>query len=227
MRPGKLQFEESYAIPNTEEFKHFWEMVYTALSSMKIYSPVRRKIETYINPYFGYFGYRVHPVTQEVRYFHGGISLELKHGRKITPILPGVLEYSGYGATNGYYVLLSHPDIRTEDGYILHSMYCHLKKPQVRFNSYQKMLREISLGSYPEIPVPVDRVLGTASTTGLSREHHPGLYLQISLRKFNEKPIVIDPLRLYSMSSKENITHDLVNPDDIQKLFSKKKNTKR
>ena len=66
------------------------------------------------------------------------ISLDLKSGRNIYPVLPGILEYSGYGAVNGHYILLSHPQIQTEDGYILHSMYCHLKKPLVKFNSYQK-----------------------------------------------------------------------------------------
>ena len=149
------------------------------------------------------------------------MSLDLKAGRKIHPVLPGVLEYSGYGAVNGYYVLLSHPHIQTEDGYVLHSMYCHLKKPLVKFNSYQKMLREISLGSYPTIEIDTKTILGLASTSGLSREHHPGLFLQLSFRKFDQTPIVIDPIRAYQTDTITNSTSDMLDQKSIEKLFSK------
>lgn len=218
-RPGRPSFEEPCLIPN-ETDSDFWESVYSTLRSLKFHSPVIRKIRSYINPIFGFFGFRVHPVTEESRYFHVGVSLDLKNNRKIYPIASGILEYAGYGAVNGHYVLLSHPDVMNEDGYILHSMYCHLKKPLVHFNSYQKMLREISLGSYPLIAVSADTILGTAATSGLSREHHPGIYLQISFRKYNEIPITIDPLRIYQHKKGSNSSEHIISPDEIKKILA-------
>ena len=220
-RPNRPSFEELYMTPDTENYKQFWDKVYDYIFSLKLHSPVLRDIKKYINPLFGYFGFRIHPVTKEPRYFHVGVSLDLKPGRKIHSVLPGILEYSGYGAVNGYYVLLSHPQIQTEDGYVLHSMYCHLKKPLIKFNSYQKMLREISLGSYPIIEIETKTVLGVASTTGVSRDNHAGLYLQLSFRKFDETPIVIDPLRAYSEKSIENKTAKYIDQVKINKLFNK------
>lgn len=218
-RPHRPSFEEAYVVPHKDE-KAFWNNMYKILRDVKIYSPVRCDIKKCINPLSGYFGYRVHPVTKESRYFHVGLSLDVPSGHKIYPVLPGVLEYSGYGAVNGYYVLLSHPHIQTEDGYVLHTMYCHLKKPLVRFNSYQKMLREISLGSHPQISIDTQTVLGVASTTGLSRDHHPGLYFQVSFRKFDQTPIVIDPWRLYYARAKENTTAEITNIKKIDELFN-------
>lgn len=221
-RPSRPDFEELYRIPDQDRHQEFWHDVYDHLRSLQIHSPVRRDVLNYIDSRFGYFGLRVHPVTREPQYFHVGISLALKAGRKIYPVADGVLEYSGYGAVNGHYVLLSHPDIKTEDGYVLHSMYCHLKKPLVKFNSYQKMLREISLGSYPEISIAKKTILGLASTTGLSRDNHPGVYLQLSFRKFNETPIVLDPVRFYHDSVQQNATADITDTDEIARLFEKK-----
>lgn len=223
LRPNRPSFEELYRVPNIDDHDDFWEKMYDYISSLKFHSPVGSNIEKYTNKDFGYFGYRVHPVTKEPRYFHVGVSLELETGAEIQPILPGVLEYSGYGAVNGYYVLLSHPQIQTEDGYILHSMYCHLKKPLVRFNSYQKMLREISLGSYPIIEIDTKTILGNASTTGIAREHHPGLYLQLSFRKLDQTPIVIDPMRAYTDKSYVNNTADIIDQETINTLFENKK----
>ena len=217
-RPNKPDFEELYLIPDTEHHM-FWDSMYSTLRDLQIYSPVRENIQNFINPLYGYFGFRVHPVTREARYFNAGLSLDLSAGQEIYPVLPGILEYSGYGAVNGYYVLLSHPQIQTEDGYVLHTMYCHLKKPLIKFNSYQKMLREISLHSYPEVNVSKDTLLGLASTSGISREQYPGLYLQFSFRKFDQKPITINPFLLYFNHSPENDTANLVNQDLINELF--------
>jgi len=219
-RPNRPTFEEKYRIPDSKQTE-FWDKVYTFLFAANFSSPVKRNIASYINPLFGYFGFRAHPVTLASRYFHVGVSLDLQHGRKIYPARKGVLQYAGYGAINGYYVLLSHPDIVTEDGYVFHTMYCHLKKTHVGFNSYQKMLRKISLNSYPIIPVDTKKILGTASTSGVSRENHPGLYLQCSFRKDGETPIVIDPYRLYYTNVKINETADMIDQDHIKELFEK------
>lgn len=222
-RPNRIEFEETYRIPDSEYHADFWESVYAFMYAIKLRSPVRRDIEKYINPLFGYFGFRVHPVTQKTRYFHTGVSLDIQFGRKIYPVAKGVLEYSGYGAINGHYVLLSHPEIQTEDGYVLHSMYCHLKKPLIKFNSYQKMLREISLGSHPIIEIEPDQVLGLASTSGLSRDNFPGIYLQLSFRKFNTTPIVIDPMRVYHSYTKINTSAEITDPEIVTTLFKDKK----
>jgi hypothetical protein len=221
-RPNRPQFEESYLVPDKENNKDFWNQIYAHILSLKLQSPVEQAIKKYINSDFGYFGFRVHPVTRESRYFHAGVSLDLVSGHNIYPVLPGVLEYSGYGAINGYYVLLSHPEIQTQDGYILHSMYCHLKKPLVKFNSYEKMLREISLGSYPLRPINIKTILGVASTTGVSRENKPGIYLQFSFRKFDTTPIVIDPLRAYLKKTYQNTSADIVDQKSIDKILNKK-----
>lgn len=202
-RPYKGHFEEDCLIPS-EDYVQWWEQVYTMIRAYGISSPVKRNPFSYINPSHGFFGFRTHPVTNEENYFHTGIALEVKSGRKIFPVLPGILEYAGYGAVNGHYVLLSHPEIQTEDGYIMHSMYCHLKKPLVKFNSYQKMLRKISLGSHPLIPIDKSTLLGNASVSGLVHDQQPILYLQISFRKFGQPSIMIDPLQCYHKGVMEN-----------------------
>jgi hypothetical protein len=219
MRPNRPSYEELYRVPDLERNKDFWNIFYDYLRFLKFRSPIVQEIKKYIDDDFGYFGYRVHPITKEPRYFHVGISLDVSSGRKIYPIAEGVLEYSGYGAVNGYYVLLSHPQIQTEDGYIFHSMYCHLKKPLVKFNSYQKMLREISLGCHPVIPIDSKTVLGTASMTGISRENNPGLYLQFSFRKFDHTAIVIDPMRAYYSKVFINKTSEIIDQQKIDILF--------
>lgn len=219
LRPGHPKFEEVYLIPDETQYPDVWESAYAQLFSLQSSSPIQKDFIHTLDSHFGFFGYRVHPVTRELRYFHSGIFLKLPGKQSIHPILPGILEYSGYGAVNGYYILISHPDIQTEDGYILHSMYCHLKKPLVKFNSYQKMLREISLGSYPEIPVSLPTVLGKPGTSGLSVPH-TGVFLQISLRKFGETPIVLDPLRLYQTTTVGNTTADITDAQDAQSLFA-------
>ncbi len=218
-RPDRPEFEESYLIPDLDQYHNFWSPVYEAIRDMNIASPVENPIQEKINPVFGYFGYRVHPVKRTAKYFHTGLSLDLESGTEIKSVLPGVLEYSGYGAVNGYYVLLSHPQIQTEDGYVLHTMYCHLKKPAVKFNSYQKMLREISLGSYPIVEIDNQTVLGTASTSGMSRENKPGMYLQFSFRKFDKTNIAINPLPCYIDDHGENNSSNITDQAEIDILF--------
>lgn len=218
-RPNRPQLEEPYLIPDLAQYSDFWSQVYSRLRKASFGSPCSHDIDSVINDEYGYYGFRVHPVTKELRYFHAGISLDLDFGTEIRPIFPGVLEYSGYGAVNGHYVLLSHPEIQTEDGYVLHTMYCHLKKPLLKFNSYQKMLREISLSSYPIISVSLEQVLGTASVSGLSRASSPGIYLQISLRKFDQTPIVLNPMLLYADEEYKNTTAEIHNKDIICEPF--------
>ncbi|MAQ77305.1 hypothetical protein CL684_02155 [Candidatus Campbellbacteria bacterium] len=219
-RPNRPLYEKPYHIPD-EKYQDFWADIYNFLFAIDMPLPVRDKeLDTCINEAYGYFGYRVHPVTKEAKYFHAGLSFDLSHEDAVYPLRDGILEYAGYGAANGHYILISHPDIVTEDGYVFHTMYCHLKKPLVSFSSYQKMLREISLASYPIIPVTTETKLGTASVSGLSRDNHPGLYLQCSFRKMDTPPIVIDPYRMYTNEIKENTTRDIISAKDIEKIYT-------
>jgi hypothetical protein len=209
-RPNKNAFEESSYVPDPSH-NIFWQKVYEELYSFKFSSPVTHNVNKFINPSFGYFGACVHPTTHEIGYFHAGIEMEFSNSRKVFPIANGILEYSGYGAINGHYVLLSHPQIKTEDGYILHSMYCHLKKPLVKFSSYQKMLREISLGTYPEIIVPKKTQLGETGASGVTRDENPRTYVQLDFRKYGHQPIAIDPLMVLNFESAPNETATISN----------------
>ncbi len=219
LRPYRLEIEEQHRVPDIKEHVDFWEKVYDRLLALKFYSPVVRNIAQYINPLFGYFGRCVHPNTHEIGYFHAGVEMEFASSRKIFPVASGILEYSGYGAINGHYVLLSHPQIQTEDGYVLHSMYCHMKKPQVRFSSYQKMLREISLGTYPQIEVHAKQELGTAGNTGVTRDESPRLYLQLDFRKYGEQPIAVDPLLVFNGDHEENATAYIHSKEELAEFI--------
>jgi hypothetical protein len=207
-RPYKAKFEQNYLVPDFEQHKDFWSLVHQFLFSLSVRSPFKKAFQEYINPQVGYFGDRIHPITGQAHYYHIGIQIDVEPKQEVTPLLQGVLEYSGYGAVNGHYVLLSHPEIQTEDGYILHTMYCHLKKPLVKFSSYQKMLREISLGSYPIIPISLDTVLGQVGTSGLSDASKPSLYIQCDFRKMDCDPIVVDPINFFDEKTYRNKTYN-------------------
>lgn len=197
-RPHRPKFEELYLVPDFSGNLEFWDSIKPMLFELDLYSPFEKDVLEYINPFCGFFGNRLHPVSKEPSYYHLGLEFTVKAKTEVHPLMKGVLEYSGYSAVNGYYVLLSHPHIQTEDGYILHTMYCHLKKPLVKFSSYQKMLREISLGSYPIVEINRDTVLGLVGSSGVAVGESPKLYLQCDFRKFDKKPIVIDPMNFYS-----------------------------
>lgn len=219
-RPNRPKFEQDHLVPDFEKHPNFWENISRFLFALSAFSPTKDPDLNSVNPVYGYFGNRMHPVTKEPHYYHLGIEIQTKGKQKIYPIMKGVLEYSGYGAINGYYVLLSHPNIQTEDGYVLHTMYCHLKKPEIRFSSYQKMLREISLGSYPIIDVPVDTVLGQAGNSGVSiTEGEPSCYIQCDFRKLDHKPIVVDPLWLFSQEKMRNLSENIKNEEELKKIL--------
>jgi len=216
-RPSRPKFEELYLIPDYEKSKNFWKDVYLFLFSAGVTSPLSKDFHKDINALYGYFGNRMHPSTMEPNYFHLGIEIQTKGKQAVKPILKGRLEYSGYGAVNGYYVLLSHPHIQTEDGYILHTMYCHLKKPLVKFSSYQKMLREISLGSYPLIEISEDTILAYTGVSGINTNKKRALYLQCDFRKYHKKSIVVDPMKFYRKKDYTNISDGMTCPVEFKK----------
>jgi hypothetical protein len=197
-RPRRPQYEEPSLVPDFLAYPEYWKEIKKILFALSARSPLVGDILKRINTIAGFFGSRLHPVTLEPHYYHIGVEVDARAKQQVKPILNGILEYSGYGVLNGYYVLLSHPQIQTEDGYILHTMYCHLKKPLVKFNSYQKMLREISLGSYPLIDIDTDTVLGLVGSSGDTIGDKPKLYLQCDFRKYGETSIAVDPMNFYS-----------------------------
>lgn len=196
-RPRRPEFEEASRVPDFLAYPDFWVDIKKTLLSLSVRPPLRGDMLSRINKEYGFFGSRKHPVTGKEHYYHIGVEIDARARQQVRPILHGILEYSGFSIENGYYVLLSHPQIQTEDGYILHSMYCHLKKPLVKFTAYQKMLREISLGTYPLIEISPDTVVGLVGSSGNTIGDKPKLYLQIDFRKYGEQVIALDPMNFY------------------------------
>ena len=197
-RPRRPQYEDVSLVPDFLAYPDFWKEIKKILFALSVNSPLRGEILSRINKEYGFFGSRKHPVTGKEHYYHIGVEIDARARQQVKPILNGILEYSGFHINNGHYVLLSHPQIQTEDGYILHSMYCHLKKPLVKFSAYQKMLREISLGTHPKIEIDSNTVLGLVGSSGETIGDKPKLYLQIDFRKYGEQSIALDPMNFYS-----------------------------
>ncbi len=203
-KPGKKGKRDEQYIPMRDE-EIFWTDFYLELQDHTPFDKPVPHLEDKINPYFGYFGFRFHPNTKQSGYFHTGISITEKPKRVVVPVCDGVLEYSGFDVVNGFYVFLAHPHIETADGYVMHSLYMHLKKPLVKFSSYQKMLREISFHKYPNIFVERGTPIGEVGSTGVPDGKHTHLHLQIEFRHPQKKSVVVvDPLRLFDLHSFKN-----------------------
>jgi len=204
-RPGPYKDTVRHLVPNPE-YAEFWEHWYQTLRRQHaITPPVHATIDN-IDPLFGNFGLRYHPVTHKPGYFHGGIDITARAKTKVYPILPGVLEYSGYGVVNGKYVLLSHPSVTTDDGFVLMSSVMHLRDTLVRFTSYQKMLREISLHNYPNIELDSKDPIGTVGDSGIVSGYHAHVHVQIELRNRKGEIILLDPALLFGFPSRPNIS---------------------
>lgn len=63
------------------------------------------------------FGYRTHPVTQELD-FHTGLDIAAAEGSDIVAALPGQVEEVGYDSIYGNYIVLTH-------GQNIRTRYCH------------------------------------------------------------------------------------------------------
>lgn len=216
--PKLLQY-----IPS-EEYSEFWEAFYATLSAHFVFQFPLPGYDRSINPLFGFFGPRYHPVVHKSNYFHAGIDITAPSKTPILPVAPGILEYAGFGIVNGNYILLSHPTITTEDGFVFHSMYMHLRDMYTRFSSYQKMLREISLHSYPHIPVPLEKPIGTVGSTGNTAGKHIHLHLQCEFRDKKGRSILIDPCALFGSISETNRSAFVHSREDFQALFVRERN---
>lgn len=220
----KLPFvrtKEVRFIPS-EEYAEFWDAVYEVLFRMNIFTtPIKTRFESRINPYFGFFGERWNPKTAEPGSFHVGIDIEAQRKTKIRPITSGILEYAGYGIINGNYIMLSHPQITSEDGYVLHSLYMHLRDLNIKFSSYQKMLREISLHSYPRIPLGSENIIGTVGVSGQGSypKGYVHLHVHLEFRDKNGNSIFIDPARILGLQQTENLTKDIKSRKQFVDLY--------
>ncbi len=221
-RPGTDSGKDKHLVPN-EEYNEFWEAFYDTLRTHFNFSLPVENSDKKINPYFGNFGFRFHPVKLEPKYFHLGIDITDKAKTEVKPILDGTLEYSGFGLVNGNYVFLSHPEVLTEDGFKLYSIYMHLKSVNVKFSSYQKMLRQVSFNHYPNVEIKNEAVIGRMGSTGNSEGAHVHLHLQIELRDEKGNIIVLDPARVLRLPCQENESAKILTKEEFEN-FRKEKN---
>lgn len=204
------QDKKTRFVPREDEHE-FWEVMYRTLAKSEQFAPPVKNIQKKINPYFGFFGERWNPATRQPGNFHTGIDVEGRRKTNIYPISDGILEYSGYGVTSGKYVMLSHPEITTQDGFTLYSLYMHLRDTQVAFTSYQKMLREISLHSYPRIAVTKDTPIGTMGDSGQSKypKGYVHMHVQLEFRNKEGDVVFVDPAGVLGLPQTNNSTADI------------------
>lgn len=219
--PGK-KTKQSIYVPDEKKYPKFWRDWYRSLDEAGVFSLPFENAEEKINPFFGYYGFRWHPVSKEPESFHTGVDFSSSIKNPVNAILGGILEYSGFDLVNGNYVMLSHPDIRIEGGCRLMSLYMHMRSNVVKFTSYQKMLREISLHSYPEIKIKKEETIGEVGDSGNIEGHDPRLHLQIQLHRKKGGVVALDPARILGILPKDNMT-SLVKDKEEFEAFRKDK----
>lgn len=208
---------DKHFIPNVD-YGEFWHVFYSFLrKNFDFHKPVVG-MENKINPYFGNFGFCYQVVNKTPKYFNLGVDISARPRTSVNCIYNGLLEYSGFGHINGKYVFLSHPDIKTEDGFVMHSLYMHLRSFNVQFNSYQKMLRRISLNKYPNVEIKKGFKIGEVGSTGNANGLNSFLHFQIEFRNESGKIIVVDPAEVFGFEHKENLTKDITSEKDFKEL---------
>lgn len=217
LRPGS----QKHYIPNLE-YSEFWSAFYDFLRKNYVFAKPISDMENRINPYFGYFGYCFQALNKIPKYFNLGIDITARAKTGVSCIFDGFLEYAGYAHINGNYVFISHPQIKTEDGFVMHSLYMHLRSFKVKFNSYQKMLRKISFNKYPSVEVKKGFKIGEVGSTGNAHNIHTHLHFQIEFRNEHGKIIVIDPSLILGIESLDNLTKDILNYEDFKSLAKDK-----
>jgi murein DD-endopeptidase MepM/ murein hydrolase activator NlpD len=207
-------------IPNQN--REFWEDFYSQIAATKLQDPIEDSLEK-IDPLFGYFGLRYHPLIQQANYFHTGIDIVDDKSTPIYPVADGIFEYSGYHKINGNYIMLSHPQISTMDGFIMHSLYLHLDDYNIRFKTHQKLLRRLGLKKLTNKFVSHEDPIGALGDSGISKEIFTHLHLQIEFRNQEKKVIIIDPVPCFGGISKENLTKDIKDVKSLKALLKKTK----
>jgi len=213
---GKVRGE--HRIPENIE-GDFWTHVFKYISDRENLMHPLRDDRAYINDFFGHYGFQYHPINHQSHYFHTGIDINAITKHDVYPVCSGILEYAGYSLQNGNYVMMSHPHIVTEDGFVMYSLYMHLKEVKVGFSRYQKMLREISMRSYPQVNTPHDMLIGIVGDSGTPEGKHNHLHLQIEFRNKDGSIIAIDPARVLDIEHKENISTQVHNKKEFNALL--------
>ncbi len=221
-RPGNLSggFDVCF-VPKPEE-EVFWRNLYEVIKG-DVKSPLSRKgIE--IDPYFGYFGYRFHPVIMRPDYFHIGIDMMARKGEMVYPVANAVLEYSGSSTLNGNYILLQHPEIKTEDGFTLHSMYMHLNTFFIEFTLLEKVMRELGAKKLTTKKIFTDgKPIGEVGATGNVRGIVPHLHLQMEFRNRAGVIIAIDPGKALGFTPQENFTKTIKSKAEFMDFYQQHK----
>jgi hypothetical protein len=220
-RPGSVLTKKKLLVPDPE-YQELWDQVAIYIRKhVSVQMPIIHATQKNINPYFGYFGSHFHPLLREPSHFHLGIDVTGTIKTPVYPILPGILEYAGFHPGNGNYVMISHPDIVSEDGFMLYTLYMHLRDTSVGFNKYQKMLREISMRTHPQIPISMSQQIGTVGDSGDGRGLHPHVHVQCEFRHKDGTIIVFDPAPLLGLASCENITASLKTESAFLDMYAK------
>jgi len=218
-RPGTYKSHTQILIPSmTQEL--FWNDFYSALNNSKELTFPIENGENKINPFFGYFGLRWHPINFTPMYFHIGIDIMEEIGYKVRNIAYGELEYSGFAEINGRYIMIRHPHITTADGFTLYSIYMHLKESFVGFNFIQKIGRELPIKNFVKYKVESASVIGAVGNTGNQLGTVPHLHFQLEFRNEAKKTkIAIDPAQAFGLRVNRNLTTDISDKQEFKAFY--------
>lgn len=221
-RPG-LKVPKAHYIPDNKK-SAFWDDFYASVAkTIPLKAPVP-DFEKLVNPYFGRFGMRWHPVTGSPHYYHVGIDISSPEETPFHPIERGLLDYSGYANINGNYIVMRHPHIFTEDGFVLHSLYMHCKTVNVKFSYFQKVLRKFLSTNIPlsNIAIEQNETIGSIGSSGHKSKYTPHLHLQLEfIDNKKEIRVAVDPMRMYGYESPDNLSAYLNNIDDFKLFYNR------
>lgn len=195
---GGRQRKEFY-LPNYKgSGRECWQKAYSELREI-ISSPIHNQ-QLKIQEDWGHFGKRHHPTDNNLQ-AHFGIYAIASQGTLIQAVAPGELFYSTQHLPQekippreGKFVILRHPQIQSQEGAQLFSLYMHLRLCRLGYNIWQKMLRRISSALFSK-KVNRASIIGELGATGNAKTLEPHLHLQLEFRLGN-KILVINPEKI-------------------------------
>lgn len=215
--------KETHFIPDPAFFDYWEDIYFELLNSKQLRFPLDNS-SSRINPFFGYFGFRFHPIKFKANYFHIGIDIDQEIGQKVYPVTKGIFEYSGYGQENGKYIMLSHPKYQTKDGFVMYSLYLHLESASLSFNYLEKFLRTAGLRKLTDKIINNNEAIGLSGDSGNSKNIFPHLHLQIEFRnKTQDKIILIDPAKALGIFTTENATKNIKDFKEFKTFYNNHK----
>ena len=218
-RPGNgRKTKKPIYVPDERKYPKFWRKWYEALDASGVFALPFEGAESAIDPFFGFYGKRWHPITKEPQSFHVGVDFTAESKTPVHAVATGVLEYSGFDIQNGNYVVLSHPELLIEDEGMLLSLYMHMRSNAVKFSSYQKMLREISLHTYPELAIKKESTVGVVGDSGNIEGFGSRLHMQIQIKTKTGKIVALDPARVLGILPQENLTQDIIDKSEFRQM---------